>query len=447
MNPRNDPHSLPSHARLAAFFAPLALQSASQGLTYPLVAMVASRGEGGTLNLAGLAQSNTIMFMLGTLGFGLVATGMVFGKTREGFARFRSVTLRLGMVVVCIQAVLCLPPLSRLLLEQWIGLPDSIARPAHTTLLVSVPLQFLFFLRIPYQVSMYNGLASGRASLATLARIVITALLAPIFCALGAVGPVWAVVCLSLPVAAEVTASALLAAPFMAALPAAQGAPPRKMELFWFNLPLSVSGYLLSLSAILLGAFIARAESPERMLPAYYLALGLATPVAFGATRIQEVVLSFHPPESRERRTIVFALMAGGILGLLPLIFILPGPAEFYYVRLQNLAPADLPIVRLTALGLVAFPITVALRAQGEGLAGVARKPMTVIAGQAAFLTTVLISSALALWLAVPGNWIGALALCLGNLASTILARLLLRRFSRQECPVPGTATTCGHSR
>jgi hypothetical protein len=409
--------------------------------------MVASRGEGGPLNLAGLAQSNTILFMLGTLGFGLVATGMVFGKTREGFARFRGLTLRLGATVVAIQALLCIPAVARLLLENWIGLPPSIARPAHVTLLASVPLQFFFFLRIPYQVSMYNGLASGRASLATLARIVITALLAPLFCALGAVGPVWAVVCLTLPVALEVAGSAFLAAPFMAALPAAEGAPPRKRELFWFNLPLSAGGYLLSLSAILLGAFIARAEAPERMLPAYYLALGLATPVAFGATRIQEVVLSFHPPQSKERRTIGFALMAGLILGLLPLIFILPGLAEFYYVRLQNLAPADLPIVRLTALGLLAFPLTVALRAQGEGLAGVARKPMTVIAGQAAFLSTVLTTSALSLWLGVAGNWIGALALSLGNIASTTVVRLLLNRFKRQDRPVPGTTTICGPSR
>ena len=51
----------------------------AQGLTYPLVAIVAS-WKGEPLNLAGLAQSNTLLFMLGTLGFGLVATGMVFEK-------------------------------------------------------------------------------------------------------------------------------------------------------------------------------------------------------------------------------------------------------------------------------------------------------------------------------------------------------------------------------
>ncbi|MFZ1983287.1 MAG: hypothetical protein WAU91_02670, partial [Desulfatitalea sp.] len=205
--------------------------------------------------------------------------------------------------------------------------------------------------------------------------------------------------------------------------------------------------YLLSLSGILLGGFIARAADPERMLPAYYLALGLATPVAFGATRLQEVVLSFHPPQSKERRTLVFALVAGAVLGLLPLLFILPGLAEFYYVRLQNLAPVDLPIVGMTALGLVAFPLTVAVRAQGEGLAGVARKPMTVIAGQAAFLTTVLITSALSLRLGAAGNWIGPIALCLGNLASTTVARLLLGRLKGHDRPVPPTTTFFGQSR
>jgi len=436
----------PSYATLARFFVPLALQSASQGLTYPLVAMVAARGDGGPLNVAGLAQSNTVMFLLGTLGFGLVTTGMVFGRNREGFAQLRSLTLWLAASAVLIQVLFCIPAAAKLLFEQWIGLPPSIARPAHLTLLASAPLQFLFFTRIPYQVSMYNGLASGRASMATLMRIAITALLAPLFCYMGAVGPIWAVVCLSIPVALEVLASALLAVPFISALEPSGMPPPSKKELLAFSLPLSASGYLLSITAILLGAFIARAAQPERMLPAYYLALGLSTPAAFGATRLQEVVLTFHSHKAG-RRTLKFALACGTVLGLLPLLFTLPGLAEFYYVRLQNLAAADLPIVRLTAAGLVLFPLCVALRAQGEGLAGLARKTTTVIAGQAAFLGMVLITAALTLWAGAPGHLIGAAGLSLGNLASTVVLRVLLNRFKGRDLPVPTTSTSCGQSR
>lgn len=434
-------------ATLARFFAPLALQSASQGLTYPLVAMVASRGPGGPLNLAGLAQSNMVMFLLGTLGFGLIASGMVFGKRREGFVRFRSVVHRLALVAVVVQALLCLPPAARLLFEGLLGLPPTIARPAHITLLASLPLQWLFFARIPYQVSMYNGMAAGRASMATIMRILITALLAPLFVFLGAVGPLWAIVCLTIPVVLEVGASAMLARPFIGRLPEGEGPPPTRSELLWFTLPLSVSGYLLALSAMLLGAFIARAADPERMLPAYYLALGLATPVAFGTTRIQEVVLAFQSPASRDRGILWFAMAAGGMLGCLPLLFTVPGIAELYYVGLQNLALADLPLVQTAAWSLVLFPLTVAVRAQGEGLAALRRKPLTVIAGQAAYLATVALTAAMALRAGLAGNLIGAVALAAGNLASTATLRLLLDRIGRHDLPVPATTTLHGQIR
>ena len=43
---------------LTRFFVPLAIQAISQALSYPLVAMVASRGTGGPLNVAGLAALN-----------------------------------------------------------------------------------------------------------------------------------------------------------------------------------------------------------------------------------------------------------------------------------------------------------------------------------------------------------------------------------------------------
>lgn len=442
MSPTPAVPSIP-YGAFARYFFPLAFQSASQGLTYPLVAMVASRGPGGPLNLAGLAQSNTVMFMLGTLGFGLVTTGMVFGRTREGFARFRAVTLAIGLLVVALQALMGVPPVARWLFEGLIGLPPSIAQPAQVTLVASIPLQWLFILRIPHQVCLYNAMAAGRASFPTLMRILLTALLALAFCQAGIVGPLWAIVALTLPVALEVEVSRRLAAPFRALLAPGRERPPRRREIFGFNLPLSLGGYLLSLAAMLLGAFIARAPEPERVLPAYFLALGLVTPLAYGATRIQQVVMAFNPPDGRHRRTLVFAAGAGLLLGLLPLAAILPGAAELYYVHFQNLAPRDLPLVRLAALALVGHPLCVALRAHGEGLASLARKPLTVIAGQTVFLAVVLAGAGCGLALGVPGHVIGAGSLILGNLASAGTLRLLLKRV-RHRGPVAETSTAAG---
>jgi hypothetical protein len=315
------------------------------------------------------------------------------------------------------------------------------------TLLASIPLQFLFFLRISYQVAMYNARATGRASLATLARIVLTAVLSPAFCLAGLVGPLWAVVCLTLPVILEVLVSRILAAPFLGRLEAGCRPAPTRKSVFLFNLPLSISGQLLSLAAIVLGAFIARAASPERTLPAYYLALGLATPLAYGATRLQEVVLAFGSAGEGRRQTARFSLWAGGVLGLLPLLCVFPGMADLYYVQLQNLAAPDLPMVRDTALALVFYPLCVAYRSQGEGLAALAGRPLVVIAGQAGFMAALVTVAGICLTLGVPGNLIGPVGLCMGNLASTGTLRLLLHRLAGGKMPVPQTTTSHGQVR
>ncbi|MGD9211836.1 MAG: hypothetical protein PVI90_13725, partial [Desulfobacteraceae bacterium] len=268
----------PSFWELTRFFTPLALQAGSQALTYPLVSMVASHGPGGPLNLAGLAQANTVMFMLGTTAFGLVATGMVYARDRGGFEVFCGVTFRLALVVVAIQTLLGLDLPAHILFGKLIGLPPAIAKPAQTALLGMVPLQIGFFWRIPYQVAMYNRYWTTRASSATILRIILTGALTPLFCMFGWVGPIWAVICLTVPVGLEVLLSRWLAAPALKELSNSAALLPTHKELFLFNLPLSLSGYLLTFSSVILGAFIARAPEPERILPIYYLALGLATP-------------------------------------------------------------------------------------------------------------------------------------------------------------------------
>jgi hypothetical protein len=241
------------------------------------------------------------------------------------------------------------------------------------------------------------------------------------------VGPVWAVVALTLPVGIEAIVSWAFAQPFLKSQPHDPGNAPRLGEFFRFTLPLTIGGYFLSLATILLAGIVARAPDPERMLPVYYLALGLASPVAFAGTRLQTIVLAFTPAEQHRRQTLRFAVAAGFLLGLLPLVFILPGPAEFYYVQLQNLNVMDLEWVRRTAALLVLLPLAVALRAQSEGLATWRRKPLIVLAGHAVFMLTAAAAGILALASGMPGCLIGAASLPLGNLASSATMRLALR--------------------
>jgi hypothetical protein len=387
------------------------------------------------------------MFFLGMIAISSVTTGMVYAKTREGYQRFRKVTLFTGLGVIAIQACLCIPALSHLLFGRLIGLPPSIEQPAYTTFAISIPLQFLFFLRIPYFVVMYIGKATAKASLATIARILLTALLSWLFCTLERVGPIWAVVCLTIPVAMEVLFSRIFAAPFLKSLKSCPEDPPGAKEIFYFNLPLSVGGYFLSASAIILAGFIARSPEPDRILPVYYLALGLANPVAFAATRIQTIVLAFPPQSSKDNRTFRFCLTAGAVLGILPLIFILPGLAEFYFIKLQKLGAQDLHLVRMTVLSLIFFPLSVAIRAQSEGLAAWTKKPITVLTGHAMFMGTIIATGFTLLYLGAPGQLIGPLGLTLGSLSSSATMRILLDRGEESAIPVGQTTTSIGQIR
>jgi hypothetical protein len=417
----------PSTRRLWAYFVPLALQAASQSLSYPLIAMVAAHGPGGALNLAGVAQANIIMFMIGTLGAGLVTAGMVFARTREGYSRFVSVNNQLSLLTAVLQATVCIPAVGHLVFGTLLRLPPRIEAPAVEAFPLTIVLNILFYARNPYQVLLYNHEASGRASLATFVRIGLTLALAPVFCATGLVGPRWAMFCQTLPVAVETALSWWYSRPFAAGLPGAGEGAPTARKILWFTLPLSLGGFLMTLSSTILGAVIARAAEPERMLPVYYLAIGLANPAAYAASRVQNVVIAFPPKGREDTQALRFSAAAGAVLALAPLLFLLPGLASWYYVDLQRLPAGDLHLVYATALLLVVYPVTVALRCHREGLAAIAHRTSTILAGDTAYVAALAVASSLCLALKVSGHVIGPLAISASHLGSLGILVFLLR--------------------
>lgn len=406
-----------AHRQFLAYFVPLALQSISQSLTYPLVAMVASRGSGGPLNMAGLAQATAVMGLIWTLGAGLITAGMVYGKTREGFNQFVRLNNRVTLLVTGIYLVLAIPPVAHLMFGRLLGLPPSIEAPARLAYWCCLPMLVLFYLRIPYQVVLFNSNATAKAFIATLARILLALVLAAVFCRLGAVGPVWAVAALTISVAMELVMSQVFARPYIPRLIAGAGAPPQYGEMFLFSITLSIGAVFVTLTGFMMAAFISRAPYPEHMLPVYYLAMGLAGPVGFGAHRLQALVINFYGiTAEQDRRLFRFSMAVGLVMGFLPLLFLAPGLMEWYYITLQKLDPADLRLVFETALALLPFPLVVGLRAYSEGQAAWHRRPVLVLTGQAVYLAMVVVISFFALNLRVSGHLIGPFALLGANL-------------------------------
>jgi hypothetical protein len=104
------------------------------------------------------------------------------------------------------------------------------------------------------------------------------------------------------------------------------------------------------------------------------------------------------------------------------LTFSLPGLIEFYYIQLQKLNPQDLQLVRWTAVSLIFFPFSVAIRAQSEGLAAWQKN-------------------------GVPGHLIGPVGLTLGSLASSATMRIFLKWSKERAIPVGQTTTSVGQIR
>ncbi|MBL8029603.1 MAG: hypothetical protein JNL74_24520 [Fibrobacteres bacterium] len=430
---------LPSHfGEYSRFFLPLAFQSAAQSFSYPLVGMVASNGPGGTLNLAGFAQANSVMFLLGTIGSGLLTTGMVFSKSVQAHKNFEKVSKQLGLFVVLMQLLLNIPFISKFIFETAIGLPVTISEPARMAFLATIPLNFLFFIRNPSFVLLYNSKSTKLAGITTLFRIMLTILTAPIYVHFGLTGVLWAVVCQTVPVAIETYLAYRFSRKHYKELPISTNEPvPTTKKLLLFNLPLSLGGLFLALSSMSMGAFIARAAHPEIMLSVYYLAIGLVNPMSFAVNRIQAVVLTFPPLFSKDNRTLHFGLLCGAIGGLLPLIFIIPGLADFYYIKLQNLSPENLKFIRQTAFALVFVPFTVAFRLHSEGLAAHFRRPTTILAGQAVYLGSMVTVSFFSLNIGISGNLIGPIAVSMANLFAALTVRYSLLWERSDNLPVP----------
>jgi hypothetical protein len=411
--------------RAAKFYIPLLIQAASQSLTYPLVASIVSHGQNGVVDLAAFAQGQAVMFMIGALGGGLLTTGMVFGRDAEGFRQFKRLNLWLCVALAVLQALVCLPPFDRVVFRDLIGLAPPMDQTAREVLFFSIPLQVLFFLRNPPLVALYNARASAAANWATLCRIALTAALAPLFVKLGWVGHLMGTLAMTGPVLVETVLAQGFAEPFIRRLGSSVEERPAGLKTqFLFTVPLSFGGVLLAVAGFMIGAFITRAAEPARMLPIHYVTMGVVNPVSFAAIRMQAVVLAFPPRHERDQAVFRFALVAGALLALFPLVGQIPAVANWYFGAVQNVPAADIPLAMRAMLLISVLPVIQTLRAHAEGLAAWRKRPNAILAGQAMNLASLVCTLFVALNLGVPGYLMGVIAILVAVTMTLVTIRM-----------------------
>ena len=414
------------------FYIPLLLQAFSQSLTYPLVAGIVTHGEFGVNALTAFSQGQMIMFMIGALGGGLVMTGMVFARTWYGYVSFRRLNAIMMVVLLAVQCIPTIAPLNRWLFEGFFALPPELAETARWTLLFGVVMNGSFFLRNVPMVVLFNNYESGKANNATFIRIAVTLGCAALFPRLGWVGAGWGLFALTLGTCVELLVTWLYARPYVAQLPNRPDETSKlpnlqtsqtfslTWEQFHFTLPLSLGGFLLMLSPLCIAAFVGRTANSTDMLAIHYVTLGVANPVAYAALRMQAVSIQFPPEYEGDRRLLVYAVIAGLCLGIIPFVFSLPFVGNWYFGHYQNVPDRILDTARL-AIGIYSFICMIhAVRGRIEGIAAARKRPKAVMAGQIFYTVGLFTTCAILLPLGCAGWAIAVSAIFVAPVCATI---------------------------
>ncbi|MGI5867907.1 MAG: hypothetical protein ACOX9C_00485 [Kiritimatiellia bacterium] len=414
--------------RITCFYVPLAIQAFSQSLTHLLVASVVSHGPLGAQEQAAFAQGNSLLFLLGALGSGMVTTGMVFGRSRTGMENFYRLNLRIAALVALLQALICVEPFAYIMFAFVLKLEGDLAQVARMTTLLGIPMQSLFFIRNRSTALLYNEKRSGLSNTATMARIGITAVLSTIFVKVGLTGYFWGAVAMTLPLVAETVIAEKLSRPFLLALPdddTCEKAPiPKQLR---FTIPLSMGGTMLALSGVMVGVFLARVDEGVYTLPVHYIMMGVINPIGFAAMRTQAVTIAFPPAICPRRRLRLFCFAVGLTLSLVPLLFTMPSVARWYFGKVQNLDATGIRMAAQAMAVVAIIPLLQALRGHAEGMAALRRRPNAIMAGQAMYLATIVILLfALLETRILPGYLMGGVSIMAAIAMSQITVRAAL---------------------
>jgi len=419
-----------TQGRMLRFFVPLAVQSASQSLSFLLVASIVAHGHLREQELAAYAQGQSIIWILGAIGGGLITTCMVFGRSRTGMANFLRLNAAIMAAAVALELLCCVPPLDGAVFGGLLGLSGEKAWIARRTLLFCIPMQATFFLRNPYLAQLLVEKRSGAANLATLARVGLALALAPSMIRLGLVGHAWGALAITLPLVLETWLTRRFALPGMRALADAPDAETASVgEQFRFTMPLSFGGVMISATMLGTAYFLGHAPDAAAALPVHYVVTGLFNPVSFAALRMQSVTIAFPPGEDGvDRRAAgAFAAMVGAAMCLILLLPQIPAFARLYFVRVQNLPPELVGYARAALAIAAPIPLLQALKGHGEGLAALRRRPNAILTDQAVYAAVYVgVLSTVTSGRLLPGPVTGVLGITLAIAASLAALRVAL---------------------
>ena len=424
----NGAASRPILWRLSAFYFPLALQGISMALTYPLVGSVVAHGHLGATEYAILAQAQAIMFLVGSVGSGMISTGMIFAKTRKGARNFAILSISLGLCAIILQTLCCIPPFDQFVFGRLYHLEGELFSLAKKMLLLSIPMNFSFFVRNTGIATLFREKRTDKATFATFFRIGLTWVFSVVFVRMGLVGWKWGLGLTTFAVWVETILLTGLALPYLKRLPAESEDTASIGRQFAFTIPLSLGGMMLCVSGTMIPIFLALTPDPAVARNIHYIAFGILNPLSAAAAKMQSVVIAFPPREQKRGSVFAFAVGIGAMMSIISLLLQLPPIANWYFGGVQNLAQPDIPLAMKAMLLIGVIPLVISAKSYAEGQAAVNMRPNAILSCQIGYLAAqVVVFFAMVQLKPIPGYLMSGCSILAAQLFSLLVIRIAIR--------------------
>ena len=199
-----------TYRRTFLFWVPLALTWLMMAFEQPfLIAFIARLGDP-KLNLAafGIAGAFAMIIEAPVIMLMSASTALVTG--RNSYMKLRRFTDILNVAVTGIQLIILIPPVFRFIVIGLMGVPEDIARVAHTTLIIFLPWAASIGYRRFYQGILIRNNLTSRVTYGTMVRLSVIVTMGLLLYSAGVQGAYVGAAAMSLAVLTEAVATRIM---------------------------------------------------------------------------------------------------------------------------------------------------------------------------------------------------------------------------------------------
>lgn len=383
----------PGYGRILRLYLPLAVSWWLMMMDVPVLNLFLARAPGAELSLAAFGVANSLVFMLEAPIYMMLELSIALSSSRSAFRTLRRFYILAGLGLTAVGLVVLYTPLWRILLQDLMGIPASIAPTAAGALRILMWWVFpIGWRRVHQGVLVREGqsmiIGAGtvlRLAVLTVAMYVGQALIPLPAAYLGALAA-------GVGVLAE-TALMHFVARFSIRqrLPESENSPDSLSfgRLWSLFLPLATTSVLFQVIPPLVTAGVASAPSAELSLAAWPVAWGLATVFWAPTLALRQVSVALARDRGAWRKVSRFVALTGLVLSL---ALGLLGLTPFLYVVMDYLVGVSVPVASVAAPALrimILLPLGYSLHSLYAGLLVLQARPRTLRTAKMLNLTIV----------------------------------------------------------